>query len=294
VYGCSHADRIGKKIATPEELAAEFGPRVQSIGRVLPMLEPWRNPSYLSRAWCLFEMYTAIGEHGKVKVDIILTEEQHADFAKAMSTEGCEFIPSPIARPLWSSLSPSRFLAQSSHVLAYSLTFYRVPLAHLDGCIDSTIDGIHSENATAFSPADLEAIRALIQSKPGGFEQLNSTVKQHLHRWFESQGAVRSGARIVRNYEKGGRGGKMKANTVMPANETYTYAANPPTTVNGGMESAQYAIANGDTRPIAITGAAPTENGAAGASVYEGDGNRKQGSGTVLISPKCPRKQSIV
>jgi hypothetical protein len=26
---------------TPEQLAAEFGPRVQSIGQILPMLEPW-------------------------------------------------------------------------------------------------------------------------------------------------------------------------------------------------------------------------------------------------------------
>lgn len=31
-------------VVSPEDLAAEFGPRVTQIGRILPMLEPWRNP----------------------------------------------------------------------------------------------------------------------------------------------------------------------------------------------------------------------------------------------------------
>jgi hypothetical protein len=48
---------------SPEKLAAEFGPRVQTIGRLLPMLEPWRNPTYLTRAWCLFELYTVRQAH---------------------------------------------------------------------------------------------------------------------------------------------------------------------------------------------------------------------------------------
>lgn len=51
-----HRVNAATKILTPEELAAEFGPRVLSIGRILTMLEPWRNPIYLSRAWCLFEL----------------------------------------------------------------------------------------------------------------------------------------------------------------------------------------------------------------------------------------------
>lgn len=36
---CLNQHRIIKNL-TPNELAAEFGPRVQKIGRVLPMLEP--------------------------------------------------------------------------------------------------------------------------------------------------------------------------------------------------------------------------------------------------------------
>ena len=87
---CLNQHRIGKAVVSPEDLAAEFGPRVQAIGRLLPMLEPWDHPVYLSRAWCLFELYTAIGEHGAVEIDIILTEEQHAAFITAMATAGCE------------------------------------------------------------------------------------------------------------------------------------------------------------------------------------------------------------
>ena len=125
---------------SPDDLAGEFGPRVQAIGRLLPMLEPWDDPIYLSRAWCLFELYTAIDTRGAVEIDIILTEEQHAAFIEAMAAKG------------------------------YS-------------CIDGALRGVRSANAKATRPADLAAIRALIQSKPGGFAQLDATVKQHLHRY---------------------------------------------------------------------------------------------------------------
>jgi hypothetical protein len=36
---CLNQHRMAKTV-TPDELAAEFGPRVQHIGRILPMLEP--------------------------------------------------------------------------------------------------------------------------------------------------------------------------------------------------------------------------------------------------------------
>jgi len=146
---CLNQHRIGQRVVSPEDLANEFGPRVQAIGRILPMLEPWRNPTYLTRAWCLFELYTAIGEQGAVDIDIILTEEEDADFLKAIVNEGY-------------------------------------------GCIDAAFENIRSEEATATGEADLKAIRALVQSKPGGFASLNSTVRHHLGQWFQGHGAVRS------------------------------------------------------------------------------------------------------
>ena len=52
---CLNQHRIVADL-TPEQLAKEFGQRVTALGRVLPMLEDWRNPGYVKRAWCLFEV----------------------------------------------------------------------------------------------------------------------------------------------------------------------------------------------------------------------------------------------
>jgi|EP00037_Helgoeca_nana_P027413 hypothetical protein len=79
-----------------------------------------------------------------------------------------------------------------AHLVTHSLTF-------ADSCIDDALSGIRSEESTATHEADRKAIHGLVQSKPGGFSQLDSIVRAHLHRWFESQGAVKSGARIMKN-----------------------------------------------------------------------------------------------
>lgn len=50
------------------------------------MLEPWSQPTYLTRAWCLFELNTAIGERS-IEIDVILTDEQYRSFLEAMSTQ---------------------------------------------------------------------------------------------------------------------------------------------------------------------------------------------------------------
>eukprot|EP00035_Acanthoeca_spectabilis_P015659 m.314124 g.314124 ORF g.314124 m.314124 type:complete len:1717 (-) comp16409_c0_seq9:26-5176(-) len=150
---CMNQQRMPDSVPS-ETLANEFRSRVVSIGRILPMLEPWHSALYLTRTWCLFELYTAIGEHGKVQIEVILSQEQNDAFLNAMATEG-----------------------------------YR--------SIDRALADIRSENATASREADLEAIRNLVQSTPGGFEQLNTTVRHHLARWFEAQGAIRTAIRMV-------------------------------------------------------------------------------------------------
>ena len=52
---CLNQHRIIAEL-TPDQLAKEFGERVTALGRVLPMLEDWRSPGYVKRAWCLFEV----------------------------------------------------------------------------------------------------------------------------------------------------------------------------------------------------------------------------------------------
>jgi hypothetical protein len=49
-----------RQAKTPAELQNEFGPRVLRIGMLLPMLEPWNNPLYITRAWCLYELCVAL------------------------------------------------------------------------------------------------------------------------------------------------------------------------------------------------------------------------------------------
>jgi hypothetical protein len=71
-------------------------------------------------------------------------------------------------------------------------------------CIDTALASIQSENATATVEADLNAIRELIKSKPGGFETLDTTVRNHLHEWFEDRGAIKSARRLD-------RAGRMKS-----------------------------------------------------------------------------------
>ena len=86
---CLNQYRLGVgESATPEDLAAEFGDRVIAIGRILPLLEPWDDPGYVKRAWCLFELYTAIRLHREVDVDIILSPKQAQAFRAAMVSKG--------------------------------------------------------------------------------------------------------------------------------------------------------------------------------------------------------------
>jgi hypothetical protein len=54
----------------------------------LPMLEPWRNPVYVTRAWCLYELYTALTEGKRIEIEVILTDEEDQSFLDAMTAEG--------------------------------------------------------------------------------------------------------------------------------------------------------------------------------------------------------------
>ena len=85
---CLNQHRIdGGEAATPD-LAKEFGDRVVALGRILPMLEPWDDPGYVKRAWCLFELYTAIRLPRDVEVDIILSPLQAKAFHDAVVAGG--------------------------------------------------------------------------------------------------------------------------------------------------------------------------------------------------------------
>ena len=86
---CLNQHRIGSGDAvSPEDLAKEFGERVVALGRILPMLEPWDDPGYVQRAWCLFELYTSI--RSNVEIDIILSPRQAQSFRDRINQDGTD------------------------------------------------------------------------------------------------------------------------------------------------------------------------------------------------------------
>ena len=141
-----------------------------------------RDPAYLTRAWCLFELYTAITEAQRVKIDVVLTEAEDASFLKAMATQGCELRIALVHRrrhqPCGTAVVHAvQRVAQASQRPPISRVF-----AAPDSCIDVALHSVNSSLATATQPADLAAIRSLVTSLPGSFATLDATVKQHLHR----------------------------------------------------------------------------------------------------------------
>ena len=79
-----------------KDLQKEFGERVVAIGRILPMLDRWSDPGYVKRAWCLFELFTAIRSHA-VEIDIILSPEQAQSFHDGIMEHGYGVIDAPLA-----------------------------------------------------------------------------------------------------------------------------------------------------------------------------------------------------
>ena len=73
--------------------------------------------------------------------------------------------------------------------------------------IDEALAQVKSEEAQATMPADLDAIQALIKETSGGNQAINDTVKQHLRRWFVSQGGTKVVAHRKTPHDDVRRGG---------------------------------------------------------------------------------------
>lgn len=55
-----------------EQFKAEFESHVCGIGHVVAMMTPWRNPRYLQRVWCVFELFSAVA-HEAIEVTVVMT-----------------------------------------------------------------------------------------------------------------------------------------------------------------------------------------------------------------------------
>jgi len=73
-----------RKINVPfGKFRATFESRVRNIGHILPMMAPWEKPVYLTRVWCVFEMYTA-SENG-CRISIAMPPKEKARFLKGVN-----------------------------------------------------------------------------------------------------------------------------------------------------------------------------------------------------------------
>ena len=85
---CVNQHDASAEVKTADFFKREFGERVKAIGTILPLMLPWDEPLYLTRAWCLFELYTAISFEGACTITAIFTPEQEALFKEAVSSGG--------------------------------------------------------------------------------------------------------------------------------------------------------------------------------------------------------------
>ena len=68
----------------------EWIPRVQAIGHQLTMLHPWNNPIYVTRGWCVFELWYAITQSRNCALSIILAPEDRAAFHARVNADGTD------------------------------------------------------------------------------------------------------------------------------------------------------------------------------------------------------------
>jgi tetratricopeptide (TPR) repeat protein len=74
---CNNQHRIQEVPNVPfEEFRTIFHNCVTSIGHIVAMMTPWNQPGYLTRVWCIFELFTAHSNDFKITVEMPPEEKQ--------------------------------------------------------------------------------------------------------------------------------------------------------------------------------------------------------------------------
>jgi len=86
---CMNQHRIQEAISRGDTvpfdtLAEQFSSRVRSIGHILSLMDSWRSPRYITRAWCIYELYVAM--EANCKLDVIMTAREGRSFLRALIT----------------------------------------------------------------------------------------------------------------------------------------------------------------------------------------------------------------
>ena len=86
----AESKKLGKEISF-EEFSKIFGDRVEIIGHVVAIMAPWRQPVYISRVWCIYELFTAYN-NDNCEVDIAMPPSEKSDMVETLNASGIEGI----------------------------------------------------------------------------------------------------------------------------------------------------------------------------------------------------------
>ena len=136
----------------------EFRDRVLGVGHVLPMMAPWHSPEYLTRVWCIFEIFTAM-QADDCEVTIIMPPREKERLVQVIIEGG--------------KASASGDTASSDK-----------SGTGLDALYEA-LAKTHVENAQASKPEDRETILAMLEKGPG-FVMTNAKVNEYIRGWIRA------------------------------------------------------------------------------------------------------------
>ena len=79
---CVNQHRVHGTEVPFEEFRDVFKSRVRMIGHLVPLMSPWDSPAYITRAWCVMELFTAIED--KIDITITMPENEAQKMRQAM------------------------------------------------------------------------------------------------------------------------------------------------------------------------------------------------------------------
>ncbi len=88
---CVNQHRVVEKMKRKEVIPFDvfrktFFNRVTHIGHILAMMAPWQRPQYLTRAWCVYELYTANSNGCDITIEMPASERQN--FLSSITSRG--------------------------------------------------------------------------------------------------------------------------------------------------------------------------------------------------------------
>ncbi len=142
-----------------------FSNKVLGIGNVLALISPWDDPIYLTRVWCIFELFTAY-KHSSGRA-LNAHDEEHQQQQPGASCKLQIDMPQRARNALKQFIYDTT--DDSDHV---RMKFHQV------------LGNTAIQDANASVPADKENIMKLVQAEDGGYVALNNAVNDLLRGWL--------------------------------------------------------------------------------------------------------------